>query len=54
VVGVWAEGMKMEVGRTGLGLGVVELGATAGFVLLVSLNRLVYKNNSKILFRKLI
>jgi hypothetical protein len=50
VVGVRAEGIKTEVGWIGLGRtwGVVELGTVA------SLNRLIYKNNSKILFRKLI
>jgi hypothetical protein len=54
VVGVRAEGIKTEVGWIGLGrtLGVVELGAVVGFD--VSFNRLIYKNNSKILFRKLI
>ena len=55
VVGVRAEGIKTEVGL-GTDLArtweVVELGAAVGF--LVSFKPLIYKNNSKILFRKLI
>jgi hypothetical protein len=59
VVGVRAEGIKVDVeglANLGTGLGseeaVAELGAAVGFA--VSFNRLIYKNNSKILVRKLI
>ncbi len=56
VVGMRAEGIMVEVERLvdlGGEEGVAELGAT-GILMGISLNRLIYKNNSKILFRKLI
>jgi hypothetical protein len=45
VVGVRAEGMKTEVGRTGFGRtwGVVELGATAG----LAVSFIIYKTIRK-------